>query len=258
MRKTAWPAAMLIGAAGKSPVVLVCEHASPFIPPEYEGLGLTDDARLSHAAWDIGALDVAKYLSARLDAPLVAGQISRMVYDCNRPLEAPDCIPARSEVFDIPGNTNLPAAEKQRRFDMVHVPFHNAVDAVIDQQMARADAPVLLVTIHSFTPIFHGERRMLDLGYLHDSNSKIANAAVQIEQDRGSYRAAINEPYAARDGVTYTLAKHGETRGLDNVMIEIRNDLIDTPTTAEVMADHIADTLDMVAAARKPLEIARP
>ncbi|MDE9449428.1 N-formylglutamate amidohydrolase [Aliiroseovarius sp. Z3] len=248
MLREVWPAAALIGAAGTAPVVLVCEHASQFIPPELESLGLADDALNSHAAWDIGALDVAKRLSALLDAPLVAGQISRLVYDCNRPLEAPDCIPARSEVFDIPGNANLSPAAKQHRFNVVHTPFHAVVDQAIDQQSSRTETPVLLITIHSFTPVYHGQRRTLDIGYLHDRNSKVATAAVEIEQTRGAYRTAINEPYAARDGVTYTLAKHAEARGLDNVMIEIRNDLIDTPATAEAMADHLAKTLTQVMA----------
>lgn len=252
----AWPAAALIGAAGTAPVVLVCEHASHFIPPEYDGLGLADDAQHSHAAWDIGALDVAKCLSALLDAPLVAGQVSRLVYDCNRPLEAPDCIPARSEVFEIPGNTGLDDAGKQHRFDTVHVPFHAAVDQVIDRQIERSSAPVLLVTVHSFTPIYHGQRRTLDIGYLHDNSSNAAKAAVKIEHGQGIYRAAINEPYAARDGVTYSLAKHAEARGLENVMIEIRNDLIDTPATAEKMAQHIAATLGQVIAQITTMEIA--
>ncbi|SEW31986.1 Predicted N-formylglutamate amidohydrolase [Aliiroseovarius sediminilitoris] len=248
MLRTAWPAAALIGSTGLAPIVLVCEHASRFIPPELDALGLSEDAQGSHVAWDIGALDVAKCLSTGLDAPLVVGEISRLVYDCNRPLEAPDCTPSRSEVFDIPGNVDLNDIDKQSRFDTVHAPFHATVDYAIDRQIARVDAPVLLVTVHSFTPVFHGQRRTLDIGYLHDNNSRAATMAVNIERDRGTYRAAINEPYAARDGVTYTLAKHGEARGLDNVMIEIRNDLIDTPATAEAMADHLVTTLSQVAA----------
>ncbi|GHF01129.1 N-formylglutamate amidohydrolase [Aliiroseovarius zhejiangensis] len=246
MLGTAWPAAALIGAAGMAPIVLVCEHASHFIPPEYGALGLEGDALLSHAAWDIGALDVAKCLSTRLDAPLVAGQVSRLVYDCNRPLEAPDCIPARSELIDIPGNAGLSDTQKQQRFDTVHTPFHAVADQAIDRQLARSDAPFLLVTVHSFTPVYHGQRRTLDIGYLHDRNSRAAEAALKIEQELGVFQTAINEPYAARDGVTYSLAKHAESRGLDNVMIEIRNDLIDTPATAETMADHLAKTLKQV------------
>ncbi|MCK0139894.1 N-formylglutamate amidohydrolase [Aliiroseovarius sp. F47248L] len=257
MLGNAWPAAALIGAAGTAPVVLVCEHASHFIPPSYDGLGVADDALRSHAAWDIGALDVAKCLSTLLGAPLVAGQVSRLVYDCNRPLEAPDCIPSRSEVFDIPGNADLSTAAKQHRFNTVHTPFHTAVDQVIDQQISRTGTPVLLVTVHSFTPIYHGQRRTLDIGYLHDRNSDIATAAVEVEQANGTYSTAINEPYAARDGVTYTLAKHAEARGLNNVMIEIRNDLIDTPATAEAMAGHLASTLTSVMAKNTTSETAK-
>ena len=38
-------------ASGASPVVLVCEHASHFIPPSLGDLGLSAKARYSHIAW---------------------------------------------------------------------------------------------------------------------------------------------------------------------------------------------------------------
>ncbi|WP_371169595.1 N-formylglutamate amidohydrolase [Aliiroseovarius sp. 2305UL8-7] len=243
MRAPNWPAAALYHASGRAPMVIICEHASSFIPPEYDGLGLDKAGHTSHAAWDIGALDVAKCLSTLLDAPLVAGQVSRLVYDCNRPLEASDCIPKRSEVIDIPGNANLTDTERKRRFDTVHTPFHDSVDWLIDRQTERSLSPVRLVTIHSFTPIFHGQQRAVEIGYLHDSSTKLAEAALEAEAGLGSFNTAINEPYAARDGVTYSLAKHGTARDIDNVMIEVRNDLIDTPTKAQNMAQHLAGVL---------------
>ncbi|SLN28783.1 N-formylglutamate amidohydrolase [Roseovarius litorisediminis] len=254
MHNAGWPPAAVFGIAGTAPVVLVCEHASDFIPPEFSGLGLAAGVEKSHAAWDIGALDVSKCLSARLSAPLVAGQVSRLVYDCNRPLEAPDCIPAKSEIFEIPGNRNLSDADKQARFETIHSPFHETIGWVLDRQIPFANAPVLLITIHSFTPIYNGKKRELDLGYLFHSKGKIANSAVSVEKKRGVMRAAVNEPYAASDGVTYTLAKHAEARGLDSVMIEIRNDMIDTPEKAERVAGHLAETLGRVDARCKSLE----
>jgi predicted N-formylglutamate amidohydrolase len=54
---------------GNAPIVLVCEHASHVAPSDFDELGLSDVARKSHAAWDIGALDVARQLSLKLDAP---------------------------------------------------------------------------------------------------------------------------------------------------------------------------------------------
>ncbi len=242
MAQTGWPPATIHGANGKAPFVLVCEHASAFMPQFYGSLGLDDATLGSHAAWDIGALDVALRLCARLDAPLVAGAISRLVYDCNRPLEAPDCIPVRGEFDPIPGNTGLTEAQRQARFDEIHTPFHHALARVIDAKAAEGVRPVL-VTVHSFTPVYRGRTRELDLGYLFHSRGEIARAAVRIEAERGVMHAAVNEPYSAADGVTYTLQKHAEARGLQAVMIEIRNDLVDTLEAARSMAGHLMETL---------------
>ncbi|WP_136636749.1 N-formylglutamate amidohydrolase [Pseudooceanicola onchidii] len=231
--------AEIIRADGAGPIVFACDHASCAIPAGYDGLGLSEDARRSHAAWDIGARDLALALSDAFDAPLVASRVSRLVYDVNRPLESPTAIPEKSEIFDVPGNHGLSDADRQARFDSCHAPFHSAISDVLD---ARDDAPAF-VTIHSFTPVYNGVRRDVEIGYLHDQGDALARAALEAEQAAGRYRAALNEPYAASDGVTHTLRLHGEARGLPTLMIEVRNDLIDTPDTAREMATHLAEVL---------------
>mgnify|MGYP003630670591 FL=1 len=233
-----WTAAQVINPKGQGAWLLVCEHASRQIPADLEGLGLSEAAHLSHAAWDIGALDVAQAMSKMLDAPLVAGGISRLVYDCNRPLTAPDSIPARSEVYDIPGNAGLTDSQRSERFDLIHTPFHDAIDQVLDGQTS----PVM-ITVHSFTPVYNGVKRDVELGFLYHSNPTAAQRVLDVEQAKGRFRSALNEPYAASDGVTYTLAKHGEARGLHAIMLEIRNDLIDTPIKAQETAWHLCQTL---------------
>ena len=233
-----WTSAQVVNPRGQGAWSLVCEHASRQIPTDLYGLGLSEAARLSHAAWDIGALDVAQAMSKILDAPLVAGGISRLVYDCNRPLTAADSIPVRSEVYDIPGNAGLTDTQKSERYDLVHTPFHDAIEQVLDGQ----NSPVL-VTIHSFTPIYNGVKRDVELGFLYHRNPVAAQRVLEVEQAKGRFRVALNEPYAASDGVTYTLAKHGEARGLHAIMLEIRNDLIDTPVKAQEMAWHLCQTL---------------
>lgn len=239
-----WTAFEVTGG-GPAPVVLVCEHASNAIPPELDGLGLDRDARASHAAWDIGALALARCLSERLGAPLVAGGLSRLVYDCNRPLSASDCIAARSEVFDVPGNRDLDDAARRARFDRVHVPFHAALAETCAAQTNGCGAPITLVTIHSFTPVYLGQRREVDIGFLHAADSAPAKAALAVEQSRNRWRAALNEPYAASDGVTHTLVLHGETDGRRALMIEVRNDLIAGAADAAAMADRLAETLSL-------------
>ncbi len=234
---------MEVTGGGIAPVVFVCEHASRMIPPELDHLGLDEAARVSHAAWDIGALTLARRLSRTLGAPLVAGTLSRLVYDCNRPLDAPDAIAARSEVFDVPGNRDLDETARQSRFDRIHVPFHATLADACAAQAARCGTPITVVTIHSFTPVYLGQRRDTDIGFLHAADPTPARAALAVEQARGVWRAALNEPYAASDGVTHTLALHAETKGRSALMIEVRNDLIATDADAIAMADHLAETL---------------
>ncbi len=243
-----WPAAAVFGTPGQGDFVLVCEHASDFIPPYADGLGLSPEAKRSHAAWDIGALDLAKRLSARLNSPLIAGQISRLVYDCNRPLEAHDCIPTRSEIYNVPGNAEISDDCRRDRFEQIHNPFHETVSQVI--KAARPN--VILATIHSFTPVYNGFPRVTEIGYLSHSDERMAKACLSQEHKRGRMKAALDEPYSATDGVTYSLQKHGEAHGLLNVMIEVRNDLINTAHKAQAVGDHLAATL--IAAKKEVME----
>ncbi|MEO0909456.1 MAG: N-formylglutamate amidohydrolase, partial [Pseudomonadota bacterium] len=105
----------LMNGDGKFPALLVCEHASNHIPECYNQLGISDEMAQSHAAWDPGALEIAEHLSQSFDAPLVKGEVSRLLYDCNRPPEAESAMVEKSEYDEIPGNKNLSDADRDRR-----------------------------------------------------------------------------------------------------------------------------------------------
>ncbi len=105
---TDWPDAVeVLNEDGRSPFVLICEHASNHIPAEYDKLGLDEKELARHIAWDIGAAQVTRALSKRLDASAFLGGYSRLLIDLNRPLHVADSIPLRSEATDIPGNLSL-------------------------------------------------------------------------------------------------------------------------------------------------------
>lgn len=213
----------VVNPGGAGDVVLVCEHASHAIPAALDDLGLRPEDRMSHAVWDIGAKALALHLSEVFDAPLVAGGLSRLVYDCNRPPEAPDAIPARSEVIEVPGNRGLSDAERGARVDAVYHPFRRTLTEVLDAHQA----PFALVTVHSFTPVFNGQVREVELGLLHDSDSDLAHAMMQAAKAHGiDLDTRLNAPYDATDGVTHTLREHGVARGLPNLMIEVSNALL--------------------------------
>lgn len=232
----------VINRGGEGPVVLLCEHASHHVPERYDGLGLAPGDRLSHAAWDPGALGVARELSRLLDAPLIASRVSRLVYDCNRPPEAVSAMPARSEAIDVPGNHDLSPDQRAEREATVYRPFCDAVGEVLDGRRVR-QSPTALVTVHSFTPVFHGNTRAVEIGVLHDTDARIADAMLDHAATLPHRRVRRNEPYGPADGVTHSLRLHGIDRGLPNVMIEIRNDLLATEADQAALAREVHQML---------------
>lgn len=244
---SAWEAVERVGRAdGPGRVVLVCEHASRVIPPDLADLGLAPADRDSHAVWDIGGAALTRALADRLGAPALLGAVSRLVYDCNRPPEAPDAMPARVERIAVPGNEDLSPEDRARRARLVYDPFHAAVAETL---AAAPDAA--LVTVHSFTPRWNGAPRSVQIGYLHDEDATLARA--MLAAGPGGWDTRLNEPYSAADGVTHTLARHGA--GRPNVMIEVRNNLLRDAAGIEAMADHLAAVLS---AALGPVPEAQP
>lgn len=221
-------------------IVLVCEHASHQIPAAWGDLGLKAEARLAHIAWDPGALDLARALARRLGACLVHAPVSRLVYDLNRAPDQDGAMPAKSEIHAVPGNAGISAEERARRTQAIYVPFHDDLHIEIARRMALGLAPVI-VTIHSFTPVYFGQSRAVEFGIIHDSDDRLARA-ILAHAPKG-LDARLNEPYSALDGVTHTLRLQANPYRLPNAMLEIRNDLIASPAAAEAMADRLAPCL---------------
>lgn len=216
-------------------MVLVCEHASDFFPAEFGTLGLDEAVRKNHVAWDPGALSVAEHMAALLDATLVAGQVSRLIYDCNRPPDAPDAMPQRSEIFEIPGNADLNEAERSKRVDAVYTPFKTSLQTAI----ARVSSPII-VTIHSFTPVYNGASRSVEIGVLHDTDTRLADAMLTLAPRYTQADVQRNQPYGPQNGVTHTLKEHAIKAGHLNVMLEIRNDLIQSAEQQKQMSEMLA------------------
>lgn len=224
-------------AAGR--VVLVCEHASNAFPAPWDAPGLDGALRRAHIAWDPGALGVARGLAQALAAPLIHAGASRLIYDLNRPPDAPGAMPARSELHDIPANRDLQAPERLRRTRALYIPFHAALADLLAQRLAAGARPVL-ITVHSFTPVYFGQPREVEFGVIHDADDRLARA---IAAQQTGLVTRLNEPYRAADGVAHTLARHATPLGLPHAMLEIRNDLIATAQAQAEMAARLAPAI---------------
>ncbi|TPM93551.1 N-formylglutamate amidohydrolase [Mesorhizobium sp. B2-1-3A] len=238
-----WPDAVeALNEHGHSDIVLLCEHASNHMPAEYRQLGLDASHLQRHIAWDIGAAEVTRILSARLDAPAFLSGYSRLLIDLNRPLGTPGSIPVLSEDTGIPGNVGIDAAERDRRAKVMFSPFHDRVAAHLDRRVAEG-RPTRIVTIHSFTPVFLGVARPWHAGVLHEHAAGLAEAILSGLRADAALNVAANVPYVISRDADYAVPIHGDDRGIPAVLIEIRQDLLANRAGIEEWADRLAAAL---------------
>jgi predicted N-formylglutamate amidohydrolase len=233
------PPLLHYNASGRSPFLLTADHYGRLIPPALGDLGLPADELTRHIAWDIGIAGVAERLATLLDAHLIAQRYSRLVIDCNRPPGAASSIPVLSEATTIPGNEGLSRDVAEARRREIFDPYHQGIDAVISQRL-HAQRPTVLVSLHSFTPVYAGIARPWHIGALYHRDRILPPLLIKALRAEPDLVVGDNEPYAASDQTDYTIPVHGEARGLINTGIEIRQDLIEDQAGQQQWAERLA------------------
>lgn len=240
------PAYDVINRQGTFPLVLVCEHASNHVMPEYASLGLPQSELDRHIGHDIGTLQVVCELARLLDAPAVVCKHSRLFVDCNRSPSDPTWMCETSDGVTIPGNQQLDAYEMGRRAALVFNPFHRAVEALLDTYRLNK-VPVNLIAIHSFTPVLAGQPRPWDVGIIWRDKT-LATPLLQALQAQDDIRVGDNLPYDGTDFCGYTLERHAEAYKIPALAIEIRQDLIGDKQGAHHWANMLATCIRTVIA----------
>jgi predicted N-formylglutamate amidohydrolase len=232
-------------AAGRSPFLFTSDHYGRLIPRPLGDLGLPETELIRHIAWDIGIAGVAERLSQQLGAHLVAQRYSRLVIDCNRPPLVASSIPLLSESTTIAGNEGLSREEAETRRREIFDPYHRRIDEVIDQRL-RDKRPTILVSLHSFTPVYAGVARPWHIGTLYHRDRTLPPLLLHALRAEGDLVVGDNEPYAVSDETDYTIPVHGEARGIVNSGIEIRQDLIADESGQQQWADRLARILGAI------------
>jgi predicted N-formylglutamate amidohydrolase len=240
-----------LNTAGSSPFLFTSDHYGRLIPKPLGDLGLPEDELKRHIAWDIGIAGVAERLATLLDAHLIAQRYSRLVIDCNRTPRAASSIPLLSEATTIPGNEGLSREDTETRRREIFDPYHRRIDEVIDQRL-RAKQPTILVSLHSFTPVYAGVARPWHIGTLYNRDTKLPPLLLGALRAEGDLVVGDNEPYAVRDESDYTIPVHGEARGLVNSGIEIRQDLISDQSGEQQWAERLARILGEIEDVLRP------
>lgn len=234
-----------------SGVLLLCDHASNALPPAYGDLGLADAAFERHIAYDIGAAAATRRMAALLGAPALLTTYSRLLIDPNRGVRDPTLVLRLSDGAVVPGNARVDAAEVARRRAAFYQPYRDAIDATLDRMTATGRVPAV-VSVHSFTPAMKGRARPWHVGLLWDDDARLVRPlldALAAEPDLQPSRERVgdNEPY---DGALPgdTMDTHATRRGLANVLVEVRQDLMATVADAERWGERLARLLTPILA----------
>ncbi|MCB1381184.1 MAG: N-formylglutamate amidohydrolase [Alphaproteobacteria bacterium] len=237
------PFERVAGEAGTG-LLLLCDHASNHVPTEYGNLGLPPEQFERHIAYDIGTRDLTLGLARRLGAPAVLSRFSRLLIDPNRGLDDPTLIMRLSDGAVVPGNRDIDAAERQLRIERFHAPYHRAVTAAIDAQLDEGVTP-LIVSLHSFTPMWKNFARPWHVGILWDRDAETAQSTLAGFAAQGDLVVGDNEPYhGALAGDT--MDTHANARSLPHVLIEIRQDLIAAKSGVDEWVERVARVLEGV------------
>lgn len=228
----------ILPGRGDAGLLLICDHAVNALPQGYGTLGLQRPELERHIAYDIGAYGLTQRLSRALGVPAIATRFSRLLIDVNRGLDDPTLIMRLSDGAVVPGNRQLDDEEREKRIAAYYEPYHLAIDALIEQCMAAGVPPVLL-SVHSFTEIWNGERRPWHAAILWDRDYRFSVPLLEALRADDGLLVGENEPYDGKLAGD-CMWQHGTRRGLAHTIIEVRQDLIRDEAGQAQWAERIA------------------
>lgn len=243
-----WTPFHIEGAERRGRWLVTCDHATNRVPEAVVpggSLGLAHGDMERHIAYDVGALEVARHLSALLDGPMIRTDFSRLVIDPNRGADDPTLVMKIYDGTIIPANRHADRAEVERRLKLCYLPYH---DAYADLAARPGTA---ICALHSFTPQFRGRSwRPWQVAVLWAGDGRIARPLIARLRETG-LTVGDNEPYAGQLSGD-SIDRHAIRHGRPNALVEVRNDLIRDAAGQREWAERLAPVLE---AARQDAEV---
>ncbi len=226
------------------PFLFSCEHASNRLPSHV--VPTEQDKHLLDTHWgvDIGVSEVTRHLIESSNSQGIFAEYSRLWVDLNRSLERTDLIKTETEGYPLSFNQNISADQEKQRLKEYYHPYHKAYDKLVEQRVAQP-APVLLISMHSFTPVWNGHVRTMDIGVLFDQCESLGHKLATLISEQ-ELVVECNKPYTGRNGLMFSVEDKGLRHQCPHLEIEINQSLICTPSRQQRVANKIHTALMML------------
>lgn len=223
-------------------LVFIADHAFNLMPEEYGSLGLPSSEMERHIAYDIGIEGLTRALARLTGAPAIMARFSRLLIDPNRGADDPTLIRQLYDGTVVPGNYPMSEEERALRLARYYQPYHEAVDALLDEVEEKAGKPPLVISLHSYTPRMQGRERPWHVGILWDSDARAVTPLLNMLRAEPGLVVGDNEPY---DGALAgdSMFKHCTVKGYAHALIEVRQDLISGEAGIQEWANRLAPML---------------
>ncbi len=231
---------MIEGGTRPSRWLVTCDHAYNTVPPFVRGgdLGVAPEDMARHIAYDIGAAGVARELARLLDAPAILANFSRLVIDPNRGEDDPTLLMKLYDGTIIPGNRHADADELELRLNRCYRPYHTAL-----AELAARREDTVIVSVHSFTRQLRARPpRPWHLGLLYAADARLARPLLKRLEQEGDLCVGDNQPYGGHLPGD-SIARHAIAYERPNILLELRNDLIETEAEQISWAKRLAPML---------------
>lgn len=221
--------------------ILLGDHAGSFFPAKTKQLGLSLADRERHITYDLGIKALLERLFFLTEATVLMGNYSRLVIDLNRPLSYADSVARQSDDTLIPGNQNLKDLDLQQRQEEIFWPYHRAIETAIKNLLLQGLKPKI-ISLHSFCCQLQGQqKRPWHAGVLWNKDDRLADKLYHFLKQKTKWHIGNNQPYSGQDPCSFTLPFHAEPNQLSHVLLEIRQDMLESVTQVEEWALLLAD-----------------
>jgi predicted N-formylglutamate amidohydrolase len=225
-------------------LILTCEHADYQVPKFIFASqhNLSKEILKSHRGWDQGALALAKAIQPQLFAKLFSFVFTRLLVDANRTVEGPEDLPKFSREF---------TSQEKQKLVQLHRRYRSQLYGHVKTEVKK-QRPILILSIHSFTPVLYGQRRKTDIGLLF--RPKIAKELAFAKKLRshlknnvatGSFNIHMNLPYRGFTDccLNDVLDQHLKNQNVNGLFLEVNQRLLQRPHQIRQLGDALSTAI---------------